>query len=131
MQRSRTQGGEQTTSIAQMNVTLATQVLTAEDLNGLQKCVFDWADSYDHKDYERLARIGNPAVLCQHLVGASHWEWIGLNEIQGRHQIRAAHQVYTDAILSEVKLKGHAHASNIMKVHKDRRHLGSSLPWYY
>ena len=124
--------------------------LTADDLNGLQKCVFDWADSYDQKDWQRLAEnvapeidldytsfgmqrwprltpaayiatvsaptfIGNPMVMCQHLVGATHWERIGPDEVRGRHQIRAAHQIYTDATLTEVKLKGHAHASNVHK----------------
>jgi scytalone dehydratase len=130
-----------------------TQVLTAEDLNGLQKCLFDWADSYDHKDWERLARniapeidldytalgmqhfpnikaadfianvssptfLGNPTLMCQHLMGVSYWEVVGLNEVTGRHQIRAAHQVYTDTTLKEVKLKGHAHASNVHKYKK-------------
>ena len=132
---------------------ISSQLLTAGDLNGLQKCVFDWADSYDQKDWTRLAGnvapeidldyralglhrwpslpladyiaimsapnfLGNPAVMCQHLIGASHYTWVGTNEIEGKHQIRAAHQVYTDATRKVVKLKGHAHGTNTHRYKK-------------
>ena len=123
-------------------------VLTAEDLNGLNRCVFEWADSYDKKDWARLARnaspelyidytalglqcwqkmsaaeyvamcsdrnfLGNPAVMCQHLIGGSFFDKVSEHEAEGRHQIRAAHQVYTDGTRTTVKLVGHAHASNV------------------
>ena len=128
-------------------------ILTAEDINGLQRACFDWADSYDHKDWTRLANnvtdpidldytslglphwpkmsaaeyiamtsshnfIGNPAIDCQHLLGCGYFTLTGPDEAEGRHQIRAAHQVYTDSTRTEVKLKGHAHSSNIHKYKK-------------
>ena len=57
--------------------------------------------------------VGDPCTMTQHLVGATYYEKISDTETIGRHQIRAAHQVYTAPDLKKVKFKGHAHASNI------------------
>jgi len=56
--------------------------------------------------------LGDPCVKTQHLLGATRWERISDTEVIGHHQLRAAHQVYTDASLKEVKLWGHSHATN-------------------
>ncbi|BCR85362.1 scytalone dehydratase arp1 [Aspergillus chevalieri] len=117
------------------------------DFLDLQKVVFDWADSYDSKDWDRLRGIvapnltvdytqiglrkwdpmpaeeylqmvsspdflGDPTIKTQHLLGATVWEKISDDFVIGHHQLRAAHLVYTDPGLSEVKLKGHSHATN-------------------
>ncbi|MCJ1327337.1 hypothetical protein MMC10_004006 [Thelotrema lepadinum] len=138
---------------SQVEEKIISQDLTAADINGLQKCLFDWADSYDQKDWTRLSNnvaptidldythlgkphwpsmpaaeyvslvsaptfIGSPFVMGQHLVGSSYWEVVGPDEVVGRHQIRVAHQVYTDASLGEVKIAGHAHASNVHRYRK-------------
>ena len=56
--------------------------------------------------------LGDACVKTQHLLGMTSWERISDTEVIGHHQLRAAHQVYTDASLKEVKLKGHSHATN-------------------
>jgi scytalone dehydratase len=56
--------------------------------------------------------LGDPCVKTQHLLGATRWEKISETEVVGHHQLRAAHQVYKDASLTEVKLWGHSHATN-------------------
>lgn len=56
--------------------------------------------------------LGDPTVKTQHLLGQTWWEKISDTEVIGHHQLRAAHQVYTDADLKEVKLRGHGHATN-------------------
>jgi len=56
--------------------------------------------------------LGDPTVKTQHLLGATRWEKISSTQVIGHHQLRAAHQVYTDATLQKVELKGHAHATN-------------------
>ncbi|RDL41188.1 putative scytalone dehydratase [Venustampulla echinocandica] len=56
--------------------------------------------------------LGDPCVKTQHLLGATRWERISDTEVIGHHQLRAAHQVYTDASLKHVKLRGHSHATN-------------------
>lgn len=56
--------------------------------------------------------LGDPTVKTQHLLGESWWEKISDTEVIGHHQLRAAHQVYTDSTLQTVKLKGHGHATN-------------------
>lgn len=56
--------------------------------------------------------LGDPCVNTQHLLGMSRWERISDTQVIGYHQLRAAHQVYTDASKKEVKLKGHSHATN-------------------
>ncbi|EAW14608.1 scytalone dehydratase arp1 [Aspergillus clavatus NRRL 1] len=118
-----------------------------QDFLALQKVVFDWADSYDAKDWDRLRSIisptltvdytqiglrkwsdmpaedylkmvtdidflGDPTIKTQHLLGATWWEKISDTEVIGHHQLRAAHQVYTDTDMKTVKLKGHSHATN-------------------
>jgi len=124
------------------------QQISFEDYLGITECAFEWADSYDTKDWERLRKviaptlridyrsfldklweampadefiqmISDPAVLgnkllrTQHFIGgASKWEKVSDTEVVGWHQLRVPHQVYTDASLSEVKVKGHAHSTN-------------------
>lgn len=56
--------------------------------------------------------LGDPCVKTQHLLGAARWERVSETEVIGHHQLRAAHQVYTDASRKEVKLVGHSHATN-------------------
>ncbi|KAH8702104.1 conidial pigment biosynthesis scytalone dehydratase Arp1 [Talaromyces proteolyticus] len=121
--------------------------ISLQDYLELSKVVFDWADSYDFKDWERLRGIiaptltvdytqiglsrwesmdaeeymamvtdpgflGDPTVKTQHLLGATWWEKISETEVIGHHQLRAAHQVYTDPSLKTVRVKGHGHATN-------------------
>ncbi|MCJ1292363.1 centractin- actin- protein of the dynactin complex [Xylographa carneopallida] len=123
------------------------KVISFEDYLQLTALMFDWADSYDAKDWPRLSSIlaphllvdytaigkslwprmpaadflamashddflGDPCVKTQHLLGATRWERISATKVVGHHQLRAAHQVYTDASLTEVKLRGHSHATN-------------------
>ncbi|KAF7875325.1 hypothetical protein EAF04_002497 [Stromatinia cepivora] len=56
--------------------------------------------------------LGDPCVKTQHLLGATRWEKISDDYVIGHHQLRAAHQVYKDKDLKEIKLKGHSHATN-------------------
>lgn len=56
--------------------------------------------------------LGDPTIKTQHLLGAMWWEKLSETEVIGHHQLRAAHQVYTDPSLQTVKLKGHSHATN-------------------
>lgn len=56
--------------------------------------------------------LGNPLLRTQHFVGGSRWEKISNTEVIGHHQLRVPHQVYTNASLKEVKVKGHAHSYN-------------------
>lgn len=56
--------------------------------------------------------LGNPLLRTQHFVGASRWEKASETEVVGHHQLRVPHQVYTDASLKQVKVKGHAHSYN-------------------
>ncbi|PSR79726.1 scytalone dehydratase-like protein [Coniella lustricola] len=119
----------------------------ATDYLGLSTALFEWADSYDAKDWERLSKciaptirvdyrsflnklweampaaeflsmisdttvLGNPLLRTQHFVGGSRWEKVSDTEVIGHHQLRVPHQVYTDATLSQVKVKGHAHSYN-------------------
>lgn len=56
------------------------------------------------------AFVGNLLVRTQHLMGASRYEWVSDTEVIGNHQIRAAHQRYTDLSLTEVEYKGHGHS---------------------
>lgn len=59
------------------------------------------------------AVLGNPLLRTQHFVGGSRWEKVSDTEVIGHHQLRVPHQVYTDATLKEVKVKGHAHSYNM------------------
>jgi scytalone dehydratase len=58
--------------------------------------------------------LGDPLIKTQHFIGASRWEKTGEDTIQGRHQLRVAHQRYADGELKEVALKGHAHGGATM-----------------
>lgn len=58
------------------------------------------------------AVLGNPLLRTQHFVGASRWERVADDEVVGHHQLRVPHQVYTDASLRAVRVKGHAHSYN-------------------
>ncbi|KAM4065016.1 scytalone dehydratase [Hirsutella rhossiliensis] len=124
-----------------------TDSLSFQDYLDLSALLFDWGDSYDAKDWDRLRGIiapslyvdytkigkgvweamsaddfmamvaddgflGDPCVKTQHLLGATRWERVSETQVIGHHQLRAAHQVYTDASLKTVKLKGHSHATN-------------------
>ncbi|KAF2238269.1 putative scytalone dehydratase [Viridothelium virens] len=115
-----------------------------EDILGCQATLYEWAESYDTKDWDRLSKciaptlridyraflnklwesmpaerfismasdrkfLGNPRLKTQHFVGATNWVQTGENEITGYHQMRVAHQKYTDDELTEVAIKGHAH----------------------
>lgn len=92
---------------------------------------FEWADSYDAKNWSRLASIlaptvrinyasvndyhndalpaadfvammsapgflGNPNIDTQHHMGACKFRRVASDEIEGKWQIRAAHQRYRD-----------------------------------
>lgn len=54
--------------------------------------------------------IGDPLVHTQHHIGASKWQVLPDGEVIGHHQLRAAHQRYTDRTLQTVENKGHGHA---------------------
>lgn len=53
--------------------------------------------------------LGNPRLKTQHFVGISKWVQTNEAEITGYHQMRVAHQKYTDDTMTEVAAKGHAH----------------------
>ncbi len=54
--------------------------------------------------------VGDPLVHTQHHIGASKWQKISSEEVIGHHQLRAAHQRYTNLDLNVVENKGHGHA---------------------
>lgn len=56
--------------------------------------------------------LGNPLLRTQHFFGMSRWERVSDTEVVGYHQLRVPHQVYTDASLADVAVKGHAHSAN-------------------
>ena len=67
--------------------------------------------------------LGNPLLKTQHLIGLSTWSRSPAdgNEdeiILGTHQMRVAHQRYTDMSMTEVKVKGHAHGTGVMTYKK-------------
>jgi scytalone dehydratase len=117
-------------------------------MQGCMYAAFEWADSYDSKDWPRLLRciapflridyrsflgrlwesmpaeefvamvsdpnvLGDPLLKTQHFIGATRWEKVSDDEIIGYHQLRVPHQRYTDSSMTEVAVKGHAHASNV------------------
>ncbi|KAF4581218.1 conidial pigment biosynthesis scytalone dehydratase Arp1 [Ophiocordyceps camponoti-floridani] len=121
--------------------------LSFQDYLELNDLLFEWGDSYDSKDWDRLRGIiaptlyvdysqigkgvwkempaeefmamvssdgflGDPCVKTQHLLGATRWEPVSDTEVIGNHQLRAAHQVYEEPELINVKVKGHGHATN-------------------
>ncbi|KAG8168720.1 hypothetical protein KVR01_001469 [Diaporthe batatas] len=110
------------------------------DRAGCEAALFDWAESFDSKagilgpmlvDYrsflnklwedmaaDEFARmvssphvLGSPLLMTQHFVGTSKWEKMSSDEIVGHHQMRVAHQKYTDPTLKTVAIKGHSHGS--------------------
>lgn len=56
--------------------------------------------------------LGNPLLKTQHFIGGTKWEKVSDDEIIGWHQLRVPHQKYTDATMTEVQVKGHAHSTN-------------------
>lgn len=56
--------------------------------------------------------LGNPLLKTQHFIGGTRWEKVSDEEIIGWHQLRVPHQRYTDATMTEVAVKGHAHSTN-------------------
>lgn len=56
--------------------------------------------------------LGNPLLKTQHFIGGTRWEKVSDDEIIGWHQLRVPHQKYTDATMTEVAVKGHAHSTN-------------------
>ncbi|KAK9418014.1 putative Scytalone dehydratase [Seiridium unicorne] len=119
------------------------------DVVGCQNALFEWAESYDSKDWERLSRciaptlrvdyraflnklwedmpaaefvimasdpkvLGNQLLKTQHFVGATVWKQTNETEITGYHQMRVAHQKYTDESFTGVAVKGHAHGKGTM-----------------
>jgi scytalone dehydratase len=55
--------------------------------------------------------VGDPLIRTQHLIGAANYEWISETEISATHQVRAAHQRYSDAELTTVSGRGHGHGN--------------------
>lgn len=55
--------------------------------------------------------VGDSRVRTQHLVGASSYEWISEAEISTIHQVRAAHQRYSDSDMKDVLHRGHGHGN--------------------
>lgn len=62
--------------------------------------------------------LGNPLLKTQHFIGGSSWEKLSDDEIVGSHQMRVAHQKYTDESRKTVKVKGHAHGVGTMRYQK-------------
>lgn len=57
--------------------------------------------------------LGDPLLRTQHFIGGSRFErGADADEIIGFHQLRVPHQKYTDATLTTVAVKGHAHSAN-------------------
>ena len=67
-------------------------------------------------DYVRMASdpgfLGDPLVKTQHLLGQTWWEKISDTEVVGHHQLRAAHNRWTDTSMQRLDRRGHGHASN-------------------
>lgn len=56
-----------------------------------------------------IKTIGDERLKTQHLMGATTWSYLAEGSIEVVHQMRVAHQRYTDETLAEVLNKGHAH----------------------
>ena len=56
--------------------------------------------------------LGDPLVKTQHLLGATWWERVSDTEVIGHHQLRAAHNRFTDRTFQRVDRRGHGHATN-------------------
>ncbi|OCL03575.1 conidial pigment biosynthesis scytalone dehydratase-like protein Arp1 [Glonium stellatum] len=98
-----------------------------EDVLGCQTAVFEWADSYDSKDWDRLSKCIAPTLRVDYRSFLDKiWEAmpaadflamisdpaVSDTEIVGYHQLRVPHQRYTDATRATVAVKGHAHSTN-------------------
>lgn len=55
--------------------------------------------------------LGNRRLKTQHFVGVSKWVKNSELHMTGYHQMRVAHQRYTDVDCQEVEIKGHAHGT--------------------
>ena len=68
------------------------------------------------EDYIRMVSdpgfLGDPLVKTQHLLGATQWEQLSETEVIGHHQLRAAHNRFTDLTFQRVDRRGHGHATN-------------------
>ena len=62
--------------------------------------------------------LGDQTIKTQHFVGCGRWIQKSETEITGHHQLRVAHQRYTDESLSTVTIKGHAHGTAIFDFRK-------------
>ena len=67
--------------------------------------------------------VGDPLVHTQHHIGCSKYEKIDDDYVIGHHQLRAAHQRYTDITKRKVESKGHGHAT--IKHHYRRIEVGN------
>ena len=56
--------------------------------------------------------LGDPLVKTQHLLGQTWWERISETEVIGHHQLRAAHNRFTDLTFQRVDRRGHGQATN-------------------
>lgn len=114
----------------------------AADYLELRNIAFEWAESYDTKDWDRLQKclsestrldfrglggelhesltpgeyaavltgvIGDKRLKTQHHLGGSRWERMPDGSVQAWHQLRVAHQRYSDESLSAVLNHGHGH----------------------
>ncbi|MCJ1446843.1 MAG: hypothetical protein MMC23_007350 [Stictis urceolatum] len=118
--------------------------ITLSDYIDIRNVAFEWAESYDTKDWERLRAclapsvrldfrslgmalheklspdeyvailtdtIGDKRMKTQHFLGGAKWECLSNGTVQVWHQVRVAHQRYTDEDLAVVANKGHAHGA--------------------
>lgn len=59
--------------------------------------------------------LGDATLKTQHFIGGSRFVQESDEKIVGHHQLRVAHQRYTDESLKTVTLKGHAHGTATME----------------
>ncbi|ATY61268.1 scytalone dehydratase [Cordyceps militaris] len=62
--------------------------------------------------------IGDARLKTQHLIGATTWTYLVSGSVEVIHQLRVAHQRYTDEKLGTVANKGHAHGYVVHKYSK-------------
>ncbi|KJZ74542.1 hypothetical protein HIM_06138 [Hirsutella minnesotensis 3608] len=122
---------------------MATDIAMSDYLE-IRNLAFEWAESYDNKDWDRLRRclapsicldfrslrgelhdnlnpdeyaailsssklLGDQELKTQHLLGGAKWTQLSDGTVQVAHQLRVAHQRYTDKSLTTVANKGHGH----------------------
>lgn len=51
--------------------------------------------------------LGDPLVKTQHLLGATKWERVSDTKVVGHHQLRAAHNHFTDLTFQKDDRRGH------------------------